>query len=189
MTEPAKKYFDLFDDLSVDQRWFLHGPAAPTGEELGEFFTSGRKYEGGTPVVVRAVAGTPLELTLTEDIVPIVNDRVAQIFSAHVGKDAQLVPASVLGTGEKLWAVNVLAIADCIDDARSSGVARWTAADGKPDLIGKYRTIDEYKIDPARAGNHAIFRPLGWNVALIISEPLGDALVRAGVRLTLRLVS
>src|SRR5437868_4918930 len=161
MTEPARRFFDLFCDMGAPkERWYLNGPWGVNRELLGEALTSGRKYEGAAPVVCAiADAGPPLELTMTEELVPILNDRVAEIFSAHADRDAQLIQARVTGSDAKLWAVNVLATPDCIDEARSTKVERWTAADGKPNLIGSYRKIEGLRIDPARAGDHAIFRP------------------------------
>ncbi len=184
MSESTGKYFDLFCDMSApDERWYLNGPYSATGELLGDVFSSGRKYEGAAPVICAlGQAGPELELTMTEDLVPILNERVAQIFSAHIGQDAQLIEARVKGSDAKFWAVNVLAAPECIDETRSTDVERWTAADGNPALIGTYKSIDGLQIDPARAGGHAIFRPHGWDVAVIVSEPLAQALQNAGVR-------
>src|SRR5438270_13247577 len=148
MTEPAGKHFDLFCDMSApDERWYLDGPYGATGELLGDALTLCQRYEGAAPVTcIAAQAGPPLELTMTEELVPILNERVAGIFSAHIGKDAQLIQARVNGSDAKLWAVNVLATPDCIDEARSTEIQRWTAEDGKPALIGTYRKIEGLQI-------------------------------------------
>src|SRR5689334_18854368 len=110
MTESTAKYFDLFCDMSApNERWYLNGPYAESGALLGDVFSSGKPYEGATPVICAVgQAGPELELTMTEELVPILNERVAQIFSAHIGKDAQLVEARVKGSNAKRWAVNVL---------------------------------------------------------------------------------
>ena len=191
MTAPARKCFDLFCDMSApDERWYLNGPRGANGELLKEALTSGRKYEGGTPLIcVVDQAGPQLELTMTEELVPVLNERVAEIFAAHVGRDAQLIQARPSDSEAKLWVVNVLSAVDCVDEARSTGIERWTAADGEPDRIGAYRKIEELRVDPARAGEHAIFRPLGWDVAVIVSEALAEALRKANVRCELTLVS
>jgi len=190
MTTQVRQYFDLFDDMSTGQRWYLDGPGGPNGEWLNQALTSGRKYEGATPLTCRVHhPGPPLELTLTEDFVPVLNERVAGIFAAHVGQDAQIVPARATESDAKLWAVNVLAIPDCVDEARSAEVHRWTAGDGNPDRIGEYRQIGGLRIDPVRAGGHAILRPRGWWVQVIVNEILADALRKANVRCELRLVS
>jgi len=184
-------YFELFCDLRApDRRWYLNGPWGVDGRLLDEAFTSGRKYEGPAPVTCAiGTAGPALELTMTEELVPILNDRAAAIFSAHIGKDAQLVQARVSGFDTTLWAVNVLAIADCIDDAKCKEVTRWTAADGNPSLIGKYRKIEGLQIDPARVGGRSIFRPNGWELSVIVNDSLAGALKNAGVRCQLTPVS
>lgn len=191
MTAPATKYFDLFCDMSApEERWYLGGPRGASGELLKDALTSGRKYEGGTPLICTVdQPGPQLELTMTEELVPVLNQRVAEIFAAHVGKDAQLIQARPSDSNAGLWVVNVLSVVDCVDTVQSKGVERWTAADGQPELVGAFKKIEELRIDPARAGGHAIFRPLGWDVAVIISEPLADALVQAGVRCELTPVS
>ena len=69
------------------------------------------------------------------------------------------------------------------------GPAAQKAEDGKPALIGTYRKIEGLQIDPARAGGHAIFRPRGWDIAVIVAAPLAEALQKAGVRCQLKPVS
>ncbi|HVE81192.1 MAG TPA: hypothetical protein VND93_00020 [Myxococcales bacterium] len=191
MTEPEGKYFDLFCDMSAPkERWYLNGPRGPNGELLHDALTCGRRYEGGAPVICPVdEPGPALELTMTEELVPILNERVAAIFSAYMGKDAQLVHARALGAGGVLWAVNVLASPDCIDEAGCAKVERWTVADGRPDLVGSYRNIEGLRINPVRAGGHAIFRPRGWDIAVIVAAPLAEALQKAGVRCQLKPVA
>jgi hypothetical protein len=45
------------------------------------------------------------------------------------------------------------------------------------------------RIDPVRAAGHAILRPRGWWVQVIVNEPLAEALQKANVRCELKLVS
>jgi hypothetical protein len=37
------------------------------------------------------------------------------------------------------------------------------------------------RIDPTKVGDAHIFRPWGWNVALIVSEDLKDAMEAVGI--------
>jgi len=183
-------FFKLFDDMSTDQRWYLDGPHGPDGQWLNEALIIGRQYQGPTPLTCRVHhSGPPLELTVTEDIVPVVNERVAEIFAKHAGKDAQLIPARASEADAKLWAVNVLPICDCVDEVRSAEVRRYTADDGEPDRIGEYKAVRGLRIDPARAAGHTILRPKGWDVVVIVAEPLATALQQANVRCELKLVS
>ena len=125
---------------------------------------------------------------MTQDTVPVVSERVAEIFAAYASQDAQLLPARATESEAKLWAVNILANPDCIDEARTAEIHRYTAEDGRPDRIGQYSMIFGLRIDPARAGGHAIFRPRGWDVVVIVNEPLAEALRKANVRCELKLV-
>jgi len=190
MTESAPRYFKLFDDMSTDRRWYLDGPSGPNGEWLGVALNSGRRYEGAEPLTCRIHhVGPPLELTMTEDTVPVLNERVAEIFARHVGGDAQLIPVRATDSDAKLWAINVLAVPDCLDEVRTEEFSRYTAEDGRPERIGKYHMVVGLRIDSVRAGGHAILRPRGWDVVVIVNEPLAEALQKASVRCELKLVS
>jgi hypothetical protein len=190
MTEQALKYFELYDDMSTDQRWYLDDPSGPDSEWLGGALYSGRRYDGAVPLTCRVHhSGPPLELTMTLMSVPVINERVAEIFAAHVGRDAQLILARASESDEKLWAINVLARPDCFDEVRTEEFERWTAEDGRPDRIGHYRSVFGLRIDPARAGGHAILRPHRYWQPVIVSEPLAEALRKANVRCELTLVS
>jgi hypothetical protein len=190
MKSMEHSYFRLMDDMTTDQRWYLEDPVGPGDEWLGTTLVRSQRYQGPVPLTSLVHhPGPPLELTVTLGTVPVINDRVAEIITKHARDEAQLLPIVVPGVDTKLWAVNTLVAMDCIDDARSGDIRRYTEADGRPDRIGEYKLIVEMRIDPARAGGHALFRPKGWWVTTIISQPLADDLRRAGVRCNLTPVS
>jgi hypothetical protein len=184
------RYFRLIDDMSAVERWYLEGPTGPGGAWLGAALSRGMPYAGPVPVECRVHhSGRELELTLTEDTVPIVNQRVATILQREAERDIQLIPATVQGSGSALWAVNILAAPDCIDESRSAEVRRFTAEDALPDRVGEYSQIGGLRIDPSRAEGHAILRPRWWWVAVIVSAPLEGALRREQVRCELQAVT
>jgi hypothetical protein len=189
--KPAEvRYFELDDDMTTDRRWYLDSPVGPGGEWLGTTLTRIQRYDGPTPLESRVHhEGPPLELTITQGAVPVVSERVAEIILKHARDEVHLIPVEVAGAPFKLWAINVLAEADCVDEQRSGQVVRYTEGDGRPDKIGEYSLIVELRIDPARAGGHAILRPRGWHVTVLVAEPLANDLVRAGVRCRLTPVS
>lgn len=190
MTGPPMAYFELSDDMSTDRRWYMDDPEGPGGESLGDALNSCRRYEGRVPLAVRIYRpGPPLEITMSLYAIPVVNDRVAEILRAHVGLDAQLIPAHPIGSDSRLWIVNVLAMPDCVDESRSSEIHRYTAEDGKPERIGQHRTISGLRIDPPRAAGHAILRPRGYWQPVIVNELLAEALQKANIRCELKLVS
>ena len=76
--------------------------------------------------------------------------------------------------------LNVLRVVECIDDARCTEVEYWLPQDGKPEKTGTYRGVIGLKIDPGRVGGSQIFRPLGWQIALIVSEEIKEALEGLG---------
>jgi hypothetical protein len=86
-----------------------------------------------------------------------------------VGSVIQRIPVTVDGRRDGFEILNVCELVKCVDEARSL-LTKWTAADGRPDKIGKYHMIVELKIDPAAAKDHQIFRIADWRIALIVSE-------------------
>jgi hypothetical protein len=67
----------------------------------------------------------------------------------------------------------------CIDE-KASEVSFWTPEHGVPDKVGHYMGVDRMRIDKVKVGNAMVFRPEGWEVALIVSEEIKDALERMG---------
>ena len=53
---------------------------------------------------------------------------------------------------------------------------KWTEKDGRPDKVGKYRHLGDLTIDSSRTNGHHIFRIRDWEIALIVSERVKDAL-------------
>jgi hypothetical protein len=67
----------------------------------------------------------------------------------------------------------------CIDE-QASKVQFWTPEDGVPEKVGHYWAVDDMRIDKAKVGNAKVFRPEGWEVALIVSEEIKDAMDAMG---------
>jgi hypothetical protein len=114
--------------------------------------------------------------------VPIVNERVAALFSTLAPDEVQLIPVRVEAQVEKYFILNALRLVRCIDDAACEEVQYWTPEDGQPDLVGEYRVVVGMRIDPAKVGDARVFRPWGWPVVLIVSEELQSALEHLGVQ-------
>ena len=66
----------------------------------------------------------------------------------------------------------------CVDEQTSAEVRFWGPDDGRPDLIGTYRSIGGLRVDPSRAGQHKLFRIKNWEMALIASGEIKDAFER-----------
>jgi hypothetical protein len=64
----------------------------------------------------------------------------------------------------------------CVDDS-SSAFIKWEEGDGRPDLTGSYRMVTRLVIDESLVPTDIhLFRIEGWNVAVIVSQVIKDAL-------------
>ncbi|XXF78605.1 hypothetical protein P2318_02280 [Myxococcaceae bacterium GXIMD 01537] len=121
-------------------------------------------------------AGQALDFTLASFSIPVVQGRVARLFERLSPAEVQLIPVQVEGQFEPSFILNALRVIRCIDDSRCDEVQHWGLEDGEPGRVGQYRSVSGLRIDPSKVEGLHIFRPWGWNVALIVSETLKDAL-------------
>jgi hypothetical protein len=47
-------------------------------------------------------------------------------------------------------------------------------------MVGKYYAVDNLHIDKSKVGDARVFRPEGWEVTLIVSGDIKEALERVG---------
>jgi hypothetical protein len=111
--------------------------------------------------------------------IPLVHVRVATVFSELAPRDVQLIPADIEGQPDQYLVLVATRLIRCIDE-RASKVQVWTAEDGVPDKVGKYWAVDDMRIDKVKVGSAKVFRPEGWEVALIVSGEIKDAMKRLG---------
>jgi len=175
------RFFRLWDDVEIPGRWYLKAPMQEGRWFNPNLFTGGegRVDVGNTLTMFLRRPGQPLDYTMADAGLPILSERAAALFQSHAGDDVQLIPISIDGQPTPFFILNALHAIDCVDEQRSEGIQRWTAADERPDMLGGYKAIDVLHIDPGRVGGHSLFRVKGWVVALLISEALRDALVGA----------
>jgi Immunity protein family (Imm11) len=107
---------------------------------------------------------------------PVVSGRVALCLERVAPDDVQLVPLEVDGTSVEYFIANVLSVLDVIDDERSTGM-RWVEGDGRPEKVGEWRMLERLVLDRDAVGDCQIFRPCGWEIAVIGSERLRRELV------------
>jgi hypothetical protein len=194
----ARSHFQLVD-VEVPRRWYLNGLFDGTGRELdSRFFTYGfpvelvpsmriPSYEDGTIIdalpplqVGTKRRGKPLDFTFTTTDMPVVTAKTAALLSTVADEDIQRIPALLARLGEEYEIINVVSRVPCIDPVRSN-IMWWTEADGRPDKIGKPQMITKLVIDPERVIGHHIFRPEGWEVVVIVSDVVKEALEKARV--------
>lgn len=147
------------------------------GKELdAREFCYGRPYRGPVPAFVPIQQeGQRVPFTLAAFDMPVVEERVARTIESIAGKDVECYPVSVEGSSATYMIINVVSSLACVDETKST-IMKWGANDGRPDKVGRYRMITNLTIDPARVEGHDIFRIADWEVALIVSEQLRDAI-------------
>jgi hypothetical protein len=184
------RYFELLDDMRILDRWELGGPVDERGQEIWHgHFSQGLPMEVRTPAFIPLHApGRALDYTTTALGIPVVNAKLKTLFvRLQVQEQLQFFAAAIEGQADAYCLVNLLRVIRCIDDARCEAAFRYTEEDDEPERLGEYRNVRGLRIDPSQVGDAHIFRPWGWQVAIIVSERVKQALEEAsvtGVRFT-----
>jgi hypothetical protein len=176
-----QRFFDLADDVYVPHRWHLATPTDSQGRKVHDW-----DFKRGTPVHVEGrlkvpikIAGKPLDFTEAGIRIPVVHLKVASMLAERAPGDVQLIPADIEGHPEQYLVLVATRLLRCIDE-KASKVQFWTPEDGVPEKVGQYWAVDEMRIDKAKVGNAKVFRPEGWEVALVVSEEIKDAMEALG---------
>jgi hypothetical protein len=177
----AQRFFRLADDVYVPHRWHLDTPIDSQGRRVHDW-----DFKRGTPVHVEGrlkipieTAGRPLDFTEAGIRIPVVHVKVASMLAERAPGDVQLIPAEIEGHPEQYLVLVATRLLRCIDE-QASRILRWTPEDGEPDRVGQYRDVRDMRIDRAKVGNAKVFRPEGWEVALVVSEEIKDAMEALG---------
>lgn len=149
--------------------------------------TDGLPLDVEGPVRVRRRGGTaggrPLDYCELDAVgAPVVHVRVASVLAELAPGDVQLLPLEVEGQPDQFALVNVIRVVKCIDDQRSREV-RYYGPDCEPvfrDRVGQYRSVIGMRVDPAKVGDARLFRPWGWQVAIVVAEEIKLALEELG---------
>ncbi|MCP3144192.1 imm11 family protein [Pyxidicoccus xibeiensis] len=179
------RYFDLTEDVYSPGRWHLDTPVDGQGQEVGSWlFLEGQAASVTEPLKVALYRrGKPLDYSQADaGIVPVVHPRVASVFEELARGDVQTFPIQVEGQPEPYVLINVIRVVKCIDDQASEHVERWIPEDenDQPERAGEYRNVVGMRIDKSLVGDAKVFRPWGWNVVLVVSEDIKEALERTG---------
>jgi hypothetical protein len=176
----AKRYFDLFEDVHVPGRWHLDEPVDQRGRKLGTgLFRRGEPaHAEGRLRIPLYFPGKALDFSLAGTSIPVVHARVAAVFTELAPGDVQLIPAEVEGQREPYFLLNITRVVKCIDDEASDEVRYVTPEHGLPDQLGEYRSVIGMRIDPSKVGDAQVFRTWGWQVAIVVSEAIKEALER-----------
>ncbi len=173
-----RRYFRLFDDITVPKRWHLG--AATLADATEARLRAGLCFEfSEAPNIPVTHAGRPLDFTLTSFAVPVANGRLADAVNAVAGADVQSVPVGIVGH-DGMIVLNALRVLRCLDEGHSEFL-KWTKQDHRADLADQYRQITKLVLDGAAIPHDVhIFRIEGSLVELVVSEAVKDAMERVG---------
>lgn len=172
-----RKYYDFREDLYIKGRWFIDGPIDDNERDERDFRHGHRVELRGPLTAPIHTAGIPLDFTLTLGHIPILSKRLADAVHPLVANHAQLFPVQIEGySGFEV--LNPTMLIHCVDEA-SSEIIRFTEDDGRPDKIGQYLMIRDLKLDANRIPDDLhVFRIMGWELPLIVSQAFVDAIQR-----------
>src|SRR5690349_3984929 len=179
----AKRYFDLFEDVYIPNRWALGNPLDEGDQELRTWL-----FERGEPAHLEGhiriplyAPGKALDFSFVSGAtIPVVHARVAAVFAELAPGDVQLIPVEVEGESEPYVLLNITRIVKCIDDEASDEVRYYKPEHEQPERLGQYRSVIGMRIDPMKVGDAQVFRTWGWKVAIVVSEDIKQALERMG---------
>lgn len=177
----SQHFFKLTDDVYVPHRWHLATPTDEQGREVDDWqFTEGRplRMEGRLRVPIEH-PGRPLDFSEAGLKIPVVHVKVASVFSELASDDVQLIPVDIEGQPDQYFVLVATRRIRCIDE-KASRIRLWTHEDGVPHKVGQYRDVRDLRIDRSKVGAAKVFRPEGWEGALIISGDIKSALERMG---------
>jgi hypothetical protein len=104
---------------------------------------------------------------------------VASLFAELAPDDVQLIPAEIAGQPDQYLILVATRLIRCIDE-QASRIELWTHEDGVPHKVGQYSSVRDMRIDKSKVGSAQVFRPEGWEIVLIVSGSIKDALERMG---------
>jgi len=176
------RYFRLKPEM-LSGKWSLDEPLDNQGHEIEDWkeFTSGRPARVSGPLTIPIdEPGRRLDYsTAGAGMTPVVHVRVATIFAELAPNDVQLIPVDIQGYPGEYLVLVATRLVRCIDDEASEEVMYWKPEDGRPEKLGKYRSVYGMKIDPSKVGDVKVFRTWGWTGVLIVSEDIKTAMERA----------
>jgi hypothetical protein len=181
MKPMPKRFFELSDDVNVPHRWHLAMPRDSLGRKVDD-----GQFRLGTPVHLEErltipveIAGKPLDFTEAGISIPVVHVRVASMLAERASDAVQLIPVDVEGEPEQYLILVATRLIRCIDE-KASRIRLWTHEEGVPEMVGRYLSVRDMRIDKTQVGDAKVFRPEGWSSSLIVAEEIKESLERMG---------
>ncbi len=174
------RYFSLEDDMSerMRYRWHVGEILLPDGTE--PLLTSGIQLEGQRQLYASVThAGYVLDFCHTSFAVPIATYALANAIKEVAGADVQCISVTISGQSGMI-VLNSIRMVSCVCEQHSE-FDKWTENDGRPDKLGQYHYVSKLVLcrDAIPLDAH-FFRIKDWDVALIVSETVKNAMERVG---------
>ncbi len=174
------RYFRLLDDMSMRMRhrWHVGEVFLPDGTE---WLTNGIRLNGAEPLRADVYhIGIVLDFCHTTFGAPIATESLAEAISFIVGADVQCIPITISGQTGRI-VLNAIRAIRCIDESRSEFEKFKVDDDVRPDLAGQYSSVPKLVLDRQAIPPDAhFFRIEHWEVVLVVSEVVKDAMERVG---------
>ncbi|MEO6632810.1 MAG: DUF1629 domain-containing protein [Mucilaginibacter sp.] len=168
-------YYEILDELYVPKkRWFL-GSINFDGEwDFWKYVSPGKVDVPQKELFVTARSkGTPLDFTMADFELLIVNEKVKNLISE---KNVQFIPVKLEENPNSAINYYLMVVnkeIECVDE-RKSIFTKWLDDDPiRPDKAGEYESFDKMVLNPLDIPDEVhIFRLKKYDVVIVISERL-----------------
>ncbi|AKF78988.1 hypothetical protein MFUL124B02_00065 [Myxococcus fulvus 124B02] len=176
---PAR-FFELNENVQGGN-WYLGDIEKAPGQEVDDPWM----FRAGRPIQVQGPLSAPinepgkaLDFCLAGvGLAPILHVKLATLFMEMAPDDVQTFPVSIKGQPDQYVILVARKLFRCIDE-QASKVQFWDAEFAPPGREGTYYAVDDMRIDTSKVGNAKVFRVEGWDIPLIISADIKEALER-----------
>ncbi len=175
-------YYRITWDPDFPKPWWLGEVECETTEIDCRIFTEGVQQDVVGPLRIRIrEAGGALQFTFSAFDVPVVTQEVGDIFARYAPDAIQRIPINVAEITGKYEVLNVTQTCDVLDLVRGKYVW-WRPGDHRADLVGTLRRVYKMVFRPEIQPPPHAFRIKGWEIALVVSQTLMEALGGANLR-------
>jgi len=175
-------FFDLDWDPDFLDPWWLGEVVSETSAIDCRVFTDGRPQVIDGPLRVSIKEkGEALDLTFAAFSVPIVSSRLGEVFSRYAPEAVQRFPVNVGALAGEYEVLNVTRTVDALDLVRGKYLW-WRQEDGRPEKVGRLRGVYQMVFRPEIHSPPHLFRIKDWEIALVVSKELMEALGGAKLR-------
>ncbi|RKG92451.1 hypothetical protein D7V88_06100 [Corallococcus terminator] len=177
------RYFDLYENVA-EGFWCLGHPLDSSRQKLDDpwQFTVGKPaHFTGQIQLPLSLEGETRDFSHAAFATPVVHARLADLFKALAPNDVELIPVEVDSHPGPYFILNAIRTISCVDVEASEEAHYWKEDDGFPEKVGTLSSLYGMRIDSSKVGDAKVFRPSEWDVALIVSEDIKEAMERAGI--------